>query len=914
MPCEGQVMDVRSRIGFRVLGLALVASCGGRSLSSDAGSLDGNLTDAAGAGGRAGRGGSAGSGVAGVGGNGRGGFGGTFGSGGAIPTAGTFGTGGTGGFAGRGGTSFSTGGTGGFAGTSFFPGGRGGTSFSTGGTGGFAGTMFFPGGRGGTSFSTGGTGGFAGTMFFPGGRGGFGGTMFIPGGRGGFFGDTAGTSVSNGGRGGFGFGGTISTGGTGGTAGTGGRGGTGGAICTTCWAAILPIPAQDVVYGAARNLIYASVAGDSPSYPNTIVVVDPITSSVVSSIPVGSNPGALALSEDGSTLWVGIDGAHAFRKVTLTSPPVVGPLHHHGKATISSYFDTVGMAALPGAPLSVAMVMADGPRYFYGYSTAEVRVFDDGASRPTAVKTSPSFPSAVPSFLVNGPAGMLFGGNNIPGDFFVLSVTAAGITQTQSPGLLFGHPNNIVYLGSKVYGSSGEVIDVSNPAMPFRTTSIGASGWAIAARDAQTLLMLGTDFSVPVMSRTAVRVFSTSPLGQIASAPVPASVSNNQSGSYSKLVYAGGDAVAFVKTEYPNTPEVTRLVVMHDPAFGTPTGGVGGTGGTGGMGGTGGTADPCPGCSFSTVSAYGQHLVHDPSRNLIYIASGASSVAHPSTIVTVDPATLVKTSIVPVGNDPQPLALSDDYSVLWVGLAGERRVRRMTPGTTPVPGPVYPLPMLLTTGEMASPASLVVLPGTPTSIAVGVYGSTYGARGVFVLDDGLPRANWVQPPEIGAFIISNGPPGYLLGLGDYGGNLIVFRLGTFGATIESHGGLLNPGYYPLNMAYNSGYLYTGMGDVIDVTNPDAPVAAGRFAFNNCLVAMRSASRVLMLCPNPQQGGPILRVMDPSTFVSVGSVTLPASLSSYGLTDFAYLGGDAIAIVGYGSPLQVIHVPLVGSQP
>jgi len=62
-------------------------------------------------------------------------------------------------------------------------------------------------------------------------------------------------------------------------------------------------------------------------------------------------------------------------------------------------------------------------------------------------------------------------------------------------------------------------------------------------------------------------------------------------------------------------------------------------------------------------------------------------------------ATAAVTSIVPVGNDPQPLALSDDGSTLWVGLAGDHRVRRMTPGTTPVPGPAYALPTLLTTGE-----------------------------------------------------------------------------------------------------------------------------------------------------------------------------------------------------------------------
>ena len=84
---------------------------------------------------------------------------------------------------------------------------------------------------------------------------------------------------------------------------------------------------------------------------------------------------------------------------------------------------------------------------------------------------------------------------------------------------------------------------------------------------------------------------------------------------------------------------------------------------------------------------------------------------------SVDPAAATVTSFVPVGNDPLPLALSDDGSALWVGLAGERRVRRMTPGSTPVPGPAYTLPKLLTTGESVVPVRIVVLPGTPASIA-----------------------------------------------------------------------------------------------------------------------------------------------------------------------------------------------------
>ena len=86
--------------------------------------------------------------------------------------------------------------------------------------------------------------------------------------------------------------------------------------------------------------------------------------------------------------------------------------------------------------------------------------------------------------------------------------------------------------------------------------------------------------------------------------------------------------------------------------------------------------------------------------------------------------------------------------------------------------------------------ALVVLPGTQSSIAVGVYGATrLGGRGVFILDDGQPRANFIQPPEVGVSFLTNGPPGYLLGVGDYD-NLVAFRLGSVGATFESYGGLI----------------------------------------------------------------------------------------------------------------------------
>ena len=633
--------------------------------------------------------------------------------------------------------------------------------------------------------------------------------------------------------------------------GRGGMSGTGGGVCLTCRTTVLPIAARDLAYNPVRNELYASVAGDAAAYPNRIVVIDPSTSSVVSTIPIGSNPRTLAVSDDGATLWVGIDGAHAFRKVTLGSTPVVGPLIHLPKAMPTTYYDAVrdGRAA-----------RRDARRWRSRFTTGtpgDVRVFDDGVSRGGGATNG-----LVAYSLAAGPPGLLFGAGSY--GFLVLRVGASGIpTATPFYNLLRGYSSSLVYAAGRVFAQTGEVLDVSNPNAPFWSASLGAQG-PVALRDPQSLLQLTTTNSstFPFTQRTDIRITAT---GMLTLARIGTGSHHRRS---EQRVLPGPD----LRRRRCGRLRRVRLLRLHgEHAAGDHprsrvrhadrrkrgrTGGTGGTGGAGGIGrgGTGGAPDPCPGCSFSTAPAYGLHMAADASRNLIYVAAHAQAVSHPSSIVTVDAAAAAVTSIVPVGNDPQPLALSDDASALWVGLAGDHRVRRMTPGTTPVPGPAYALPMLLTTNEPASPFAVVVLPGMPASIAVGVYGAILGGRGVFILDDGLLRANYVQPPEVPAYFLTNGPPGYLLGLGDYG-NLVAFRLGSVGATYETYGGLITGGSYGLT--YSAGYLYSSSGEVVDLRNPDDPLLNGRFAFNSCLLALRSATRVMMVCPtsDPTRAGP-----------------------------------------------------------
>ena len=428
--------------------------------------------------------------------------------------------------------------------------------------------------------------------------------------------------------------------------------------------------------------------------------------------------------------------------------------------------------------------------------------------------------------------------------------SSSGLVQQTNFNVLRALPNDITYAGGRVFTNTGDSVDVTNPTAPKWVGAVPYIG-PVAARDPMTLMMLTVSgFGFPFNPRAEVRLFSNASAPGVRTGAGSPSVGLPNS-SYQNLVYAGGDAVAFFKGDYTSYPITQRLVIMHDPTFGTPIGGGTGAGGStggggfGGTGGTGGVPDLCPGCWFTNVPAYGRDMEPDLTRNLIYIASDINSPSHPSSIVTVDLTAGAVASLVPVGNDPEGLALSDDGSALWVALTGERRVRRMTPGATPVPGPVYSLPKLLTTGEQAAPISLLVLPGTQSSLAVNVYGNTgYGARGVFILDDGQPRANFIQPPEVGVNFLTNGPAGYLFGVGD-SSSFIVMRLGTVGATLESHLGFFT-NYYSPGFVYGGGYGYAANGEVIDL---DQPRHAGSRRPPQFLQLQRRAPQ-----PDPPDGG------------------------------------------------------------
>jgi hypothetical protein len=81
----------------------------------------------------------------------------------------------------------------------------------------------------------------------------------------------------------------------------------------------ISLKTNDIIYEPTSGHIYASVPDDSGDYENSIVAIDIATGEIIESIAVGLNPGKLALSDDGSFLYVGLNGTGSIRRVNLLS-------------------------------------------------------------------------------------------------------------------------------------------------------------------------------------------------------------------------------------------------------------------------------------------------------------------------------------------------------------------------------------------------------------------------------------------------------------------------------------------------------------------------------------------------------------------------------------------------------------------
>lgn len=229
----------------------------------------------------------------------------------------------------------------------------------------------------------------------------------------------------------------------------------------------LELPINDIVYNPTDGFIYASIPGYAgANLGNSIAAIDPTTGVVQKTIFVGSEPDRVALSTDGTQLFVGLDGAAAVRQVNLTTGTAgVQFSLGGGPGVYNPPFAAVSLAAVPGLPNSVAVLASNGV----------VTLFDSGVAR-----TNPSSGVGTGAIAFGSSASTLYVTANT---IYKLTIDSTGVSAstqlgTGASGNTLQYDNGRLYvpMGLVFEGTTGAQLGQFSTTTYYSTTPVAAAG------------------------------------------------------------------------------------------------------------------------------------------------------------------------------------------------------------------------------------------------------------------------------------------------------------------------------------------------------------------------------------------------------------------------------------------------------
>jgi hypothetical protein len=315
----------------------------------------------------------------------------------------------------------------------------------------------------------------------------------------------------------------------------------GGTTAPLAYMAYIGIANNSMVYNPTNGLLYVSVPSSAGApYGNSVVSVDPETGALGTPIPVGSEPDKLAISSDGTVLWVGLDGASAVRQVNLTTGSAGLQFTLGGNGGIYETPPTVlALAALPGAANSVVVALNESAPA----SSPAIGIYDSGVLRGTGGTNTAD------ALQVNGATGEIYAAGY--GVYAVYTYSANGLTLkgSASNGNYGSYASDDLQVaGGRAYTDFGTVYDAEAGALLgtfYASGSVAAQGPTVA----DTTLGLAFVLDSPQQysqSYTQIQSFNLSTFTPASSSTIPVSIAATANGgSPSHLTRWGTNGLAF---------------------------------------------------------------------------------------------------------------------------------------------------------------------------------------------------------------------------------------------------------------------------------------------------------------------------------------------------------------------------------
>ena len=318
----------------------------------------------------------------------------------------------------------------------------------------------------------------------------------------------------------------------------------------------IALPTNDLIYDRFTDTIYASVPSRAGNTGNSIVPINPHTGAVGAAVFVGSEPGALAISDDGQYLYVGLNGSASVRRVNLaTMKPELQFSLGPGQGYAAR--DAGQILVVPGDPHAVVVSMREhrGSQSFAG-----VAVFDDGVRRGSEVPES----SEADTLVFGDSASTLYALNTATtgANFFVMNVGPSGLTVVSDSGVFNGpftaFSFGLQFADGLLYSTSGEVYD---PIAKLPLGRYDVYGFVAADSANRRVFFLRDNYNGTV----AIMVFDQDLFVPVATIEIP---NLDISGTLHSFLRWGVDGLAFAQSPgFPDQKGGTVVIVRTTEGF-----------------------------------------------------------------------------------------------------------------------------------------------------------------------------------------------------------------------------------------------------------------------------------------------------------------------------------------------------------
>jgi hypothetical protein len=211
-----------------------------------------------------------------------------------------------------------------------------------------------------------------------------------------------------------------------------------------------------LLYEPVGKQLYASIPVTSPTNPDTVLPINPVTATPGTPIPVGENPGVLAASSDGAYLYVALNADHAIQRINLSTMAIERTFALPVDPNYGNNLQVADMHVVPGSPTEIVASL-EAPEV--DPAANGVAFYNDAGllnwiGRNGSNPDSNSIAADIYSFAFTNPA-TLYGISGFGGVLNEFTVSPTGILTTDTT--CCSAYNNLASDGSLIYSDSGLV-------------------------------------------------------------------------------------------------------------------------------------------------------------------------------------------------------------------------------------------------------------------------------------------------------------------------------------------------------------------------------------------------------------------------------------------------------------------------